>query len=71
MFNVIFYKFDKRFNSTKRPEADALLTMRTRCHILNGTGVINPKIELDIGLTENPSQYNFCFINDFNRYNNI
>lgn len=68
MFNVIFYKFDKRFNSTKRPEADALLTMRTRCHILNGTGVINPKIELDIGLTENPSQYNFCFINDFNRY---
>lgn len=68
MFNVIFYKFDKRFNSTKRPENNSSLTMRTRCHILNGTGVINPKIELDIGLTENPSQYNFCFINDFNRY---
>lgn len=68
MFNVTFYKFDKRFNSTKRPEADALLTMNTRCAVLNGTGVINPKIELDIGLSENPSQYNYCKISDFNRY---
>ena len=38
------------------------------CLVRNGTGIINPKIELDYGLTTNPSQYNYCYIADFGRY---
>lgn len=64
MFDVTFYTFSKRFNSTKRPTGGT----KYRCVVLNGTGVMNPKIELDIGLTSNPSQFNYCYIPDFHRY---
>lgn len=35
------------------------------CVVLNGTGVINPKIELDVGPDGNPTNYNYCYISDF------
>lgn len=66
-FTVTFYNFEKRNNSTKRPGSDATQTSYT-CRVLNGTGIINPKIELDIGLTGNPQAFNYCYIPDFERY---
>ena len=70
MFDVVFYKLDKRYNSTKRPLTTTPKTTYS-CVVLNGTGVVNPKIELDIGLTTNPSSYNYCYIQDFGRYYHV
>ena len=67
MFNVTFYNFEKRNNSVKQLDANVPHADYS-CRVLNGTGILNPKIELDIGLTNNPSQYNYCHIPDFNRY---
>ena len=66
-FTVTFYNFAKRNNSTKRPGSETTHTSYT-CRVLNGTGIINPKIELDIGLTGNPQAFNYCYIPDFERY---
>lgn len=67
MFNVKFYNLQKRDNSTKRP-GSGTMQRNFECRVLNGTGVVNPKIELDIGLEENPSGYNYCYIEDFKRF---
>lgn len=69
MFDVRFFQFSKRYNSTKRPD----LTSGTlyHCKVLDGTAIINPKIELDIGLTANPSRFNYAYIPGFNRYYHI
>ena len=67
MFNVKFYNLQKRDNSTKRPSSGTM-QRNFECRVLNGTGVVNPKIELDIGLEENPSGYNYCYIEDFKRF---
>ena len=66
-FTVTFYNFEKRNNSTKRPGSNVTHTSYT-CKVLNGTSIINPKIELDIGLTVNPQAFNYCYIPDFKRY---
>lgn len=69
MFDVRFFQFSKRYNSTKRPD----LTSGTvyHCKVLDGTAIINPKIVLDIGLTANPSRFNYAYIPGFNRYYHI
>ena len=67
MFNVTFYSLQKRNNSTKRPAATTP-SVSYDCIVRNGTGIINPKIELDYGLTTNPSGYNYCYIPNFGRY---
>lgn len=66
-FVVKFYKFEKRNNSVKRPD-DNVPHTDYNCRVLNGTGILNPKIELDIGLTANPARFNYCYIPDFQRY---
>ena len=67
MFNVTFYSLQKRNNSTKRPTSSTP-SVSYDCLVRNGTGIINPKIELDYGLTTNPSEYNYCYIPNFGRY---
>lgn len=67
MFDVTFYNFEKRNNSVKRPD-DTVTHVDFKCRVLNGTGILNPKIELDIGLTSNPARYNYAYIPDFQRY---
>ena len=69
MFDVKFYTFSKRYNSTKRPGSDAGTTYS--CRVLDGTAIINPKIVLDIGLTADPSAYNYAYIANFGRYYHI
>ena len=69
MFDVRFFQFSKRYNSTKRPDITAGTLYR--CHVLDGTAIINPKIVLDIGLTSNPSRFNYAYIPGFNRYYHV
>lgn len=69
MFNVTFYSFSKRYNSTKRPASGAGTAYN--CRVLDGTAIINPKIVLDLGLTFDPSGYNYAYIPNFDRYYHI
>ena len=64
-FNVNFYQFAKKENSTAQPQSGARVFP---CIIRNESGVINPTIEIDLPITENPSQYNYAYIPNFNRY---
>lgn len=63
MFDVIFYEFEKRNNSTKQPINSFGTSFN--CNIKNISNILNPQIELK---HDNPTNYNFCFINQFNRY---
>lgn len=66
-FSVDFYKLKKADNSTKRPSG---APSSFSCSIKRGSGLINPHIELDIGLAEAPL-WNYCYISNFKRYYRI
>lgn len=63
---IKFYTFAKRINSTKQPTGAAALS--ADCIIKRGSSIINPTIELDIGLATSPAAYNYAYIADWNRY---
>lgn len=63
-FQVTFYTLKKSDNSTKRP-ADSGTSFT--CTIRRGSGILEPHIELDIGLSQAPL-WNYCYIPDFERY---
>lgn len=62
MFNVNFYNFSKKNNSTKTPDVSMV---SFKCDIRNISNILNPQIELK---HENPSGFNYCFIPIFSRY---
>ncbi len=61
-FSVKFWNFDKKFNSTKRPSGTGL---EFNCILKDGSGIITPSIRLN---TPDPVDYNYCYIQHFNRY---
>ena len=63
---IDFYSFSKRINSTKQPTGAASLS--ADCIIKRGSSIINPTIELDLGLATSPASYNYAYISDFGRY---
>ena len=63
-FNVNFYQFYKEDNSTSRPSGTS---STYPCTIKHGSGLVNPTIILNIGLTSAPT-WNYCYIPDFRRY---
>lgn len=65
MFQVNLYTLEKRENSTKQPVGDQ---SAFSCQFKDGCGIINPTIQLNLGLTFNPSNFNYAYIPDFNRY---
>lgn len=66
-FSVNFYTIKKSDNSTKQPTGSG--TSFT-CTIKRGSGMLQPHIELDIGLSAAPL-WNYCYIPDFARYYTI
>lgn len=64
-FSVKLYSFSKKENSTARPSGTA---REFACIIKTGSGILHPTISLDIGRTESPSQYNYAYIPNFDRY---
>ena len=65
-FTVKLYSFSKRDNSTKRPAADAGTSFN--CILKTGSGIMHPTLSFDIGLVNDPSQYNYAYIPAFERY---
>lgn len=66
-FTVRFWTFSKKYNSTARPSNNNNATTYN-CVVKDGTGIINPKIVLDLGRTASPAAFNYCQIPNFNRY---
>ena len=64
-FTVTLYNFTKRENSTARPSGSG---SSFSCIVRTETGIINPTIELDLGLNNSPSSYNYAYIPEFERY---
>lgn len=66
-FTVNFYTLKKSDNSTKRPTGSGT---PFNCTIKRGSGMLEPHIELDIGLNQAPL-WNYCYVQDFARYYRI
>lgn len=64
-FSVRLYTLSKRDNSTKRPTGNGT---EYSCIIKSGSGILHPTISLDLGKVNDPSQYNYAYIPDFDRY---
>ena len=64
-FTVNLYNFTKKENSTARPSGGGAAFS---CIVRTETGIINPTIELDLGLNNSPSSYNYAYIPEFQRY---
>ena len=63
-FNVNFYNFSKRENSTYRPTG----TGETfSCVLKSGSNIANPEIMLDLGTANSPA-WNYAYIQEFKRY---
>ena len=64
-FKVDLYTLAKRDNSTKRPTGSPA---EYDCILKDGCSILTPAIKLDLGLTVDPSQYNYAYIPAFGRY---
>ena len=66
-FEVKFYTFNKKRNSTARPSTAA--KTYSDCIMRDGCGVLSPIIAInDGGAAFNPSAYNYAYISSFSRY---
>lgn len=65
-FTVKLYTFSKRDNSTKKP--GLLDGTEFSCVLKSGSGIMRPTITFDFGRASDPSQYNYAYIPDFDRY---
>lgn len=63
-FRIDLFNFSKKENSTARPSNATSF----QCNLKADSGIINPVIELDIGLNYAPSDFNYAYIPDFDRY---
>lgn len=61
-FNVVFYNFSKKSNSTARPTGGTTFS----CNLKSDSSVVNPRIELNYD--GNPSGFNYAYIAHYGRY---
>lgn len=65
-FNVVFYNFSKKENSTAVPASGGTTYS---CTLKDGCSIINPVIKLSLGPASSvPIGFNYCQISNFNRY---
>lgn len=65
MFEVDFYTFSKKENSTARPSS---AVASYDCAMTSPSGIFNPTIVLNLGITTNPRSFNYARIPLFDRY---
>lgn len=63
---VKFWDFSKRENSTAVPAAAAAQTLT--CKLKTDSGILNPTVEVGLGMSFNPSSLNYAQIVDYGRY---
>lgn len=64
-FTVNLYSFSKRDNSTAQPTGTGT---EMSCVLKSGSGIMRPVLAFDIGLSSDPSSYNYAYISAFGRY---
>lgn len=64
---VTFYEFNKKINSTARPNTSTPQLKYEKIHFKDNTSIVNPVIVLNIPMI-NISNYNYCYIDQTNRY---
>lgn len=64
-FPVSLWKITKRENSTYRPTGNSTIY---QCVSNADFDILNPDIPLNIGLTDNPTAWNYAYIAAFNRF---
>lgn len=64
-FTVNLFTFSKRDNSTARPTGTGT---EMSCVLKSGSGIMRPVLAFDIGLSSDPSSYNYAYISAFDRY---
>ena len=64
-FSAKFYRLGKRVNSTLQPSGSG-----TSYDIIlkDGCSVLAPEIQLKLSQAENPTGFNYCYIQEFSRY---
>lgn len=67
-FTVNLFKFRKRENSTKQPDAQADGIYPVTGTLNESCSIITPTITIQFGPDENPSGYNYAQIAEFGRY---
>ena len=65
-FTVKLYSLSKRDNSTKQPANNTGDSFN--CVLKSGSGIMHPTLTFDFGMTNDPSQYNYAYIDAFDRY---
>ena len=65
MFSTRLYKFKKSSDSTKTPTT---IGVEYQCVLKDNTGLINPVFRFKYSLNENIGQYNFMYIDAFDRF---
>lgn len=68
-YTITFYKFSKRQNSTKRP-INTTPSLAFNGKLMDQSGILSPTFTVDFStiLNENPYDYNYAFITEWNRY---
>ena len=64
-FTVNLFTFSKRDNSTAQPTGTGT---EFSCVLKSGSGIMRPVLAFDIGLSSDPSSYNYAYIAAFDRY---
>lgn len=64
-FTVNLFTFSKRDNSTAQPTGTGT---EMSCVLKSGSGIMRPVLAFDIGLSSDPSSYNYAYIAAFDRY---
>lgn len=68
-FEVKLYQLKKRDNSTKRPSGTGSEAPHVfNCILKHGSGILHPTISLDLGKATAPTDYNYAYISEFQRY---
>lgn len=68
-FTVRLYTLQKRDNSTKQPTGTGSEAPHIfNCVLKHGSGILHPTISLDLGKTTAPTDYNYAYISEFQRY---
>ena len=64
-FSVQLYTFSKRDNSTAKPTGTGTTY---NCILKSGSGILRPTLSFDLGLSSDPSSFNYAYISAFGRY---
>lgn len=62
-YNVTFYTFSKRDNSTKLPTG--LISVGMTCDLMDSSGILAPTLIIN---HTDPTAFNYCYITEFHRY---